>query len=645
MKRIVSILLFCTMFLTFLSAVCYGTPYSPWAKSEIEAAYKAKIISEQEEYDFNAPISRAKFYHLIDDFIALKTTYYDDWEKELTEDGKKPMPALEVPDEVVAHSLDYMFIHGFLKGTGDGNFGLLDSLTREEAASIIVRVINKVMPMAVTEKWFAYEDLNEISEWASDDVQTISNLGLMFGVGENRFAPQETITVEQAVVLVYRVYVEYKLSQRLMYEDTERSILAQYKIVDEADLEKQGEISVFEALLALDKARCEYTEDFTSADLKEWYRGTHLQHMDNLPDSTKALLMRLCYEGTRRILRIQEVKDLRLDEPLTHYQAILYVSRLIGDAYYDFWGPDVPTETDALYALALKKGLLDAADTSGAQEVISRQCFYALLHKALFAEWVNASAMEIYVERWIDRLEKLASSNGITTAPESIEYVPIQLDAQFTENLTLFWEVPENMQFLETEAYGLSVDLISVEDEETLLYSGSRFEKQVKGIEIIEGMIKNNCPDSYKSIRLEYRKAGIDTRYYAEIPLPQITYKQEMTVPVPDRLVTPKHKPQQQEFQSYEVSLADGHTYLSQLYYILREKSNDFRKDEYNSKGTFLFQSAQQTNVAHLSEKEYRPLYSETAETRLQVLEITGNPEAGFVFNLSPVSEKVFEVL
>ncbi len=645
MKRIVSILLFCTMFLTFLSAVCYGTPYSPWAKSEIEAAYKAKIISEQEEYDFNAPISRAKFYHLIDDFIALKTTYYDDWEKELTEDGKKPMPLLEVPDEVVAHSLDYMWIHGFLKGTGDGNFGLLDSLTREEAASIIVRVINKVMPMAVTEKWFAYEDLNEISEWASDDVQTISNLGLMCGVGENRFAPQETITVEQAVVLVYRVYVEYKLSQRLMYEDTERSILAQYKIVDEADLEKQGEISVFEALLALDKARCEYTEDFTSADLKEWYRGTHLQHMDNLPDSTKALLMRLCYEGTRRILRIQEVKDLRLDEPLTHYQAILYVSRLIGDAYYDFWGPDVPAETDALYALALKKGLLDAADTSGAQEAISRQDFYALLHKALFAEWVNAGAMEIYVERWIDRLEKLASLEGIMTVPVSVEYVPIQLDAQFTENLTLFWEVPENMQFLETEAYGLSVELVTKEDELHLLFGSSRFQNQVEGFELIDGLIGyKRLPDAYKSVRIEYRKRLENIVYYAEIPLPTITVKQEMSAPVPDRLIRGEYQPALNKWNSTEIFLADGQTFDPSLYYILRGKSNEYRKEEYNWESIFLFCSETQTNAIKIP-KEKTSTLRLTEEMRIQSLEITGNPESGFVFNLSPASEKVFEVL
>ena len=73
-------------------------------------------------------------------------------------------------------------------------------------STIIIRMINKVMPMAVTEMWFEYDDINEISEWASDSIQVISNLGIMKGVGNNRFAPQDTYTTEQAIVTLVRVY-------------------------------------------------------------------------------------------------------------------------------------------------------------------------------------------------------------------------------------------------------------------------------------------------------------------------------------------------------------------------------------------------------------------------------------------------------
>ncbi|MCH5188451.1 MAG: S-layer homology domain-containing protein, partial [Oscillospiraceae bacterium] len=81
-----------------------------------------------------------------------------------------------------------------------------DYLTREEAATIIIRMINKVMPMPATEMWFEYDDIDEISEWASDSIQTISNLGFMNGVGNNKFAPKDTYTTEQAIATLVRVY-------------------------------------------------------------------------------------------------------------------------------------------------------------------------------------------------------------------------------------------------------------------------------------------------------------------------------------------------------------------------------------------------------------------------------------------------------
>ena len=54
--------------------------------------------------------------------------------------------------------------------------------------------------------WFEYDDINEVSEWASDSIQTISNLGFMNGVGNNKFAPKETYTTEQAIATLVRVF-------------------------------------------------------------------------------------------------------------------------------------------------------------------------------------------------------------------------------------------------------------------------------------------------------------------------------------------------------------------------------------------------------------------------------------------------------
>ena len=95
---------------------------------------------------------------------------------------------------------------GIINGKSATEFAPDDYLTREEAATIIVRMVNKVFPMAATEMWFEYDDINEVSEWASDSIQTISNLGFMNGVGNNNFAPKDNYTTEQAIATLVRVY-------------------------------------------------------------------------------------------------------------------------------------------------------------------------------------------------------------------------------------------------------------------------------------------------------------------------------------------------------------------------------------------------------------------------------------------------------
>ena len=95
---------------------------------------------------------------------------------------------------------------GIINGKSATEFTPNDLLTREESATIIIRMVNKLFPMAATEMWFEYDDINEVSEWASDSVQIISNLGFMNGVGNNKFAPKDTYTTEQAIVTLLRVF-------------------------------------------------------------------------------------------------------------------------------------------------------------------------------------------------------------------------------------------------------------------------------------------------------------------------------------------------------------------------------------------------------------------------------------------------------
>ena len=164
---------------------------SDWAKESVDIAFRAGI-TDGTRYAYKSPITREKFCELIYNLIlAVKKEISATHPENITDTDNRKM--------LVLAGL------GIINGKNQTELAPNDFLTREEAATIIVRMINKAMPMAATEMWFSYDDIAEISDWASDSVQIISNLGFMQGVGENKFAPKETYTTEQAIATLVRV--------------------------------------------------------------------------------------------------------------------------------------------------------------------------------------------------------------------------------------------------------------------------------------------------------------------------------------------------------------------------------------------------------------------------------------------------------
>ncbi len=167
---------------------------SDWAKDSAKKAEALHIAEEGRNYHYPQPVTREEFCELIYNLI-------------LCVNG-----SITVSDEnVMFTDTDNQKVHalnqaGIITGKSETEFAPDDALTREEAAAILVRMINREMPMPATEMWFAFDDAAEISQWASDAVQTICNLGFMVGVGGNKFAPRDAYTVEQAMVTLVRIY-------------------------------------------------------------------------------------------------------------------------------------------------------------------------------------------------------------------------------------------------------------------------------------------------------------------------------------------------------------------------------------------------------------------------------------------------------
>lgn len=101
--------------------------------------------------------------------------------------------------------------YGFIRGVGDGSFHPQDSLTRAELCQILATALNCVVP----QNGSSYADVDD-SAWYAPAVTAVSNIGLMKGVGNDLFLPEEPVDHEQLITVMGR------LGQRLnmfVYED------------------------------------------------------------------------------------------------------------------------------------------------------------------------------------------------------------------------------------------------------------------------------------------------------------------------------------------------------------------------------------------------------------------------------------------
>lgn len=177
-----------------------SVPASKWAADSIEIARKINIISGN--YNFHGVITREEFCELV--FNYIKNFPGSAFSVAII----KP-PFTDTDNE----HIEVLNALGIVKGKSETEFAPKDSLTREEAAAILCRLINKIYPgWDATAQYFDFADSGQISDWAMNDIQVICNMGIMQGVGDNRFAPKELYTTEQAIATLVRVYNNFSKS-------------------------------------------------------------------------------------------------------------------------------------------------------------------------------------------------------------------------------------------------------------------------------------------------------------------------------------------------------------------------------------------------------------------------------------------------
>ena len=171
---------------------------SDWAQAELEKADELGLIPETlEGADLTADITRAEF-------AAVTVKVYEALL------GTPAIPAVINPftDTNDVEILKAYNI-GAVNGTSATTYSPNDLLNREQAATMLTRVFKKVsIPnwTLATDSQFAlsfekpalFADDADISDWAKDSVYFMVANGIINGVGNNKFAPKNVTSADEA---------------------------------------------------------------------------------------------------------------------------------------------------------------------------------------------------------------------------------------------------------------------------------------------------------------------------------------------------------------------------------------------------------------------------------------------------------------
>lgn len=164
---------------------------SRWAWEGIDRAVNLGLVPAELQEKYTQPATRAEF-------AALAVALYE------TATGTTISGRVEFTDtdDVNVQKMAYLEV---VTGLGDGRFNPTGQITREQAAVLLSRLAAAIgQPFPASAPTFA--DNANLSNWAVDGVGRAQAAGIMGGVGDNRFAPQDPFTREQSIVTILRMF-------------------------------------------------------------------------------------------------------------------------------------------------------------------------------------------------------------------------------------------------------------------------------------------------------------------------------------------------------------------------------------------------------------------------------------------------------
>ena len=168
-----------------------GPAPSPWAIDQVAEAVRIYLVPYNLQSNYTQTATRKEF-------CALAVKLY---EKVTGEEITERATFSDTTDI----NVQMMAGIGVINGVGNGRFDPNGQLTREQAATILVRLAD-AMGKPLPEGAASFADNSAIASWAIDAVGRAKAGGIMDGTGNNTFSPQGAYPREQSILTVMRLY-------------------------------------------------------------------------------------------------------------------------------------------------------------------------------------------------------------------------------------------------------------------------------------------------------------------------------------------------------------------------------------------------------------------------------------------------------
>lgn len=180
---------------------------SSWAYDEVTAAIENDLVPSYLQNLYLNDIKRGEFCDLV---IQAMEKVLD---KDIAEIVKE-----KTGQDITNYQHTYPFIDstdtnvlaanllGIVSGRGNGVFDPYAKITRQEAASMLMRAAQALNMKSGEGESPNFADSSQVASWAEEAVDYICKAGIMGGTGDNRFSPTGAYSREQSFMTIYRLF-------------------------------------------------------------------------------------------------------------------------------------------------------------------------------------------------------------------------------------------------------------------------------------------------------------------------------------------------------------------------------------------------------------------------------------------------------